>query len=314
MGSPGNGSVCSCAAAPAVVMSSQNVFTDAFSYPSNTVEDYFKVSAFVLAGIAGLIYALEFSFSSLRKNRTLNYGLSVSLGAFKYFVLLGVTGLYVPGQCSDAQIAANECTEMVFPASFWFDAVIWTGITAEFFARLHGTKNSEQVSALNMAGMFSLAVGTALMAVASMYPGSRVEWIALPAIAAFSVHLVYQVVIFFGKSFRTFSGEVYDGNNSAKYDFYGKIGGEWNPAKGMLFHVLMALIHIAYLLAFILSNSYTKELDTRQTALFFMILDLTMAALALASKALPAYFEHASHKRTDKMMAEYSPASNADTF
>ena len=34
----------------------------------------------------------------------------------------------------------------------------------------------------------------------------------------------------------------------------------------------------------------------------------------VASKALPAYFEHASHKKTDKMMAEYSPASSADTF
>ncbi len=50
-------------------MSSQNTFVDAYTYPSDTVEDYFKVSAFVLAGLAGLIYALEFSFKSLRKNQ-----------------------------------------------------------------------------------------------------------------------------------------------------------------------------------------------------------------------------------------------------
>jgi len=311
MGSPGDSSSCSSLATDGVFVMTTNTFTDSFVYPSDKVEDYFKISAFVLAGIAGLIYSLEFFFKGLRQNQTLNYGLAVSLSAFKYFVLLGVTGLYVPGQCSEEQISTATCTELVFPARFWFDTLVWSAITLEFFARLHGKQAT--VTALNMAGMFSLAVGTALMAVASMYPGSRVEWIALPAIAAFSIHLVYQVVIFFGKVSDSFSSELFAGQDRKNYNnFYGSPGDDYNPVKGMLFHVLMALIHIAYLLCFILSNSYTKELDTHQTALFFMILDLTLAVLAFISKAMPAYFMHKSASKP--VGTQYMPASSTDAF
>lgn len=239
--------VLSAAAAPTAAM---------FEYPNNTTEVYFGIPSAIYAG-TGLIMFLMAMFVKNRdgspkfdRAAVFPYWALCFVCAFKGLLLLGVSGVASTSKDVDGEQA------MTFPVRYWVDLIAFGFFSFEMSSRTH--QASEDNRSLRRGSVVTGLIGTSLFALSAAYPGSRQDWLAIPAIIFYALFAVMSFAMAVHKSMEKNSQ-----SSITSFHF-------WFEVAGFLWRA-------AYLSAFICSPAYADVVSVEHTALWFMILDIVFS-------------------------------------